>query len=153
VGVTERVLTVADAGAMEAVGARLAPLLRAGDRVFFSGDLGAGKTTLIRGILRGLGYTGPVKSPTFTLVESYTVAGLEFYHFDLYRLEDPEELETIGIRDYMDGHGVCLVEWPERGRNMLGVPDVEVVITIQDSGRGLRLSGRTDRGQHALAEL
>ena len=138
---------------MEAIGARLAPLLHPGDRVFFSGDLGAGKTTLIRGILRALGYTGPVKSPTFTLVESYTVAALELYHFDLYRLEEPEELEAIGIRDYMDGCGVCLVEWPERGKQMLGVPDVEVVITITDDGRGLRLSGRTDRGQQMLAGL
>lgn len=149
---TELVVEATDAAAMEALGAHVARLLHPGDRLYFSGDLGAGKTTLIRGILRALGYTGAVKSPTFTLVESYNAGGMELYHFDLYRLEDPEELEGIGFRDYMDGPGVCLVEWPQRGNEQLGLPDVEVVIAITDGGRRLRLIGRTERGRQALAQ-
>lgn len=146
-------LEAKDAARMEAIGGRLAARLRAGHLVFFRGELGAGKTTLIRGILRGLGCTEPVKSPTYTLIEPYTVAGLTVFHFDLYRVNDPEELEAIGVRDYVDGDGICLVEWPERGEDMFPLPDVEVMISPKDGGRILRFFSHTESGAKALAGL
>jgi len=141
------------AEAMEALGAVLAPQLRAGLVIYFHGNLGAGKTTLIRGMLRGLGYTGAVKSPTFTLVEPYAQAGLNIYHFDLYRLNDPEELEFLGVRDYLEGSGVCLVEWAERGAGVLPPPDVDIVIEIAEEGRVVRFVARTENGSTLLREL
>lgn len=118
--------------AMEALGAHLALVLAPGSVVFFHGNLGAGKTTLVRGILRGFGYNGAVKSPTYTLVEPYELAEHRVYHFDLYRLNDPQELELMGIRDYLGARGICLVEWAERGAGVLPEPDV--VITIESVG-------------------
>ena len=110
---------------MESFGARLAVGLRQCRLIYIRGPLGAGKTTLVRGVLRGFGHRGSVKSPTFTLVEPYVLNGLMLYHFDLYRLKQPEELEFIGWRDYLRD-GVCLVEWPERGGNVLPEPDLDV---------------------------
>ena len=126
------------------------PRLQAGLMLFLHGELGAGKTTLVRGILRGLGYTGAVKSPTYTLVEPYQTGGLTVYHFDLYRLNDPEELEFIGVRDYLEGSGVCLVEWAERGAGVLPAPDVDIVIERQEKGRMVRFSSGTDKGTMLL---
>jgi tRNA threonylcarbamoyladenosine biosynthesis protein TsaE len=144
---------VDSAEAMEALGAILAPQLRAGLVIYFHGNLGAGKTTLIRGMLRGLGYAGAVKSPTFTLVEPYAQAGLDIYHFDLYRLNDPEELEFLGVRDYLEGTGVCLVEWAERGAGVLPPPDVDIVIETAEEGRIVRFVARTENGSILLREL
>jgi tRNA threonylcarbamoyladenosine biosynthesis protein TsaE len=151
--VSRRELGVASETEMEGLGGRLAAALRPGLIVFLRGDLGAGKTTLVRGVLRALGHHGVVKSPTYTLVEPYECGGLAVFHFDLYRLRDAEELETIGIRDYMDGTGVCLIEWPERGETMLAVPDLEVTITRQDGRRRVELSARTELGTAALESL
>ena len=134
----------------ERLGAALAPRLHAGLIMFLHGELGAGKTTFVRGVLRGFGYTGAVKSPTYTLVEPYQMGGLTIYHFDLYRLNDPEELEFLGVRDYLAGSGVCLVEWAERGAGVLPVPDVDIAIDRQEEGRVVRFTSRTDKGAALL---
>jgi tRNA threonylcarbamoyladenosine biosynthesis protein TsaE len=145
-----KVATEAD---MERLGAALAPRLHAGIMLFLHGELGAGKTTFVRGILRGLRYTGAVKSPTYTLVEPYQLAGLTVYHFDLYRLNDPEELEFLGVRDYLEGSGVCLVEWAERGAGVLPVPDLDITIERQEDGRVVRFTTRTENGTALLLGL
>lgn len=150
---TEHMLTeqmVHSAEQMEALGAQLAKRLTPGLIVFLHGALGAGKTTLVRGLLHGLGHTGTVKSPTYTLVEPYRFGRQAVYHFDLYRLKDPEELEFLGLRDYLEGNGICLVEWAERGSGWLPAPDVEISIADTEDGRRVRLQARTDPGHHLL---
>jgi tRNA threonylcarbamoyladenosine biosynthesis protein TsaE len=137
----------------ERLGAALAPQLRAGLVLFLHGELGAGKTTFVRGILRGLGYTGAVKSPTYTLVEPYQMGDLTIYHFDLYRLNDPEELEFLGVRDYLAGSGVCLVEWAESGAGVLPAPDVDIAIERQEERRVVRFTSRTENGAMLLHGL
>ncbi len=136
--------------ALEDLGARLATHLFPGIVVHLHGPLGAGKTTLVRGILRGLGYRGSVKSPTFTLVEPYSINGKAVYHFDLYRLKDPEELEFLGIRDYLEGQGICLIEWAGRGERVLPPPDVDIHIERETEGRVVRMTARTGRGETLL---
>jgi tRNA threonylcarbamoyladenosine biosynthesis protein TsaE len=105
--------------------------------IFLQGDLGAGKTTLVRGFLRAAGFTGAVKSPTYTLVEEYMIGGRKIFHFDLYRVVDPEELEWIGIRDYFDQDSICFIEWPDRGKGFLPEPDRVVTLTTKGLGRSL----------------
>lgn len=107
--------------------------------VFLDGDLGAGKTTLARGILGGMGHRGAVTSPTYTLVEHYSPPGREVYHFDLYRLRDPAELEMTGLRDLLDGAAILLVEWPQRARGRLPQPDFQVEIRHHGRGRRVRV--------------
>ena len=129
------ILELPDAEATEALGARLAESLVPGI-VYLQGDLGAGKTTLTRGLLRRLGHQGRVRSPTYTLVEPYRFAGSVIYHLDLYRLADPEELEWLGLRDMLAEHALLLVEWPERGAGVL--PAADLVIRLEYSGGGRR---------------
>ncbi|HSG89003.1 MAG TPA: tRNA (adenosine(37)-N6)-threonylcarbamoyltransferase complex ATPase subunit type 1 TsaE [Pseudomonadales bacterium] len=149
----EAILELADAAATEALGARLVDL---GDDavVLLEGDLGAGKTTLVRGFLQALGHGGRVRSPTYTLVETYEVTGpagpVAVAHFDLYRLVDPEELEEIGFRDYLAGRGWRFVEWPERAAGAL--PEADLVITLSLSGDGRRAHLRA-RGEAACEWL
>jgi len=141
---------LADAQATEAFGARLAECCRGGLLVFLHGDLGAGKTTLVRGFLRAAGCSGPVKSPTYTLVEPYSSQRGSFYHLDLYRLSDPEELEWIGVRDLFDAEQVCLIEWPEQGTGFLPAADLHVYLRPENSGRRVRLAAGSARGERVL---
>jgi tRNA threonylcarbamoyladenosine biosynthesis protein TsaE len=121
--------------------------------IFLEGNLGMGKTTLTRGLIQGLGHQGAVKSPTYTLVEPYQLAGRQIYHFDLYRLSEPEELEYMGIRDYFDQEALCLVEWAERGEGILPAPDLEIKLEPFDQGRKLSLTAMTARGRDLLLHL
>lgn len=130
---------LADEAATLALGAALADRLKAGQCVYLVGDLGAGKTTLVRGLLRALGHHGSVKSPTYTLVEPYEFPGVHIYHFDLYRLGDPEELELIGVRDYFEATAICLLEWPQRGAGVIPEADLTVTLTVQGRGRHAEL--------------
>ena len=110
-----------------------------GELIFLRGPLGVGKTTLARGILRGLGHTGPVKSPTYTLLEPYELGEREVLHFDFYRINDPEELAFIGIDDLMGSSALKLVEWPERARDRLPNPDLDISLHEIDGGRLLEM--------------
>lgn len=133
---------------MEELGAGLARHLPGVRVVFLTGDLGAGKTTLVRGLLHALGHQGVVTSPTFTLMETYPLAGLTVVHIDLYRLEDPAELEQLAIRDYLDEQSVLLVEWADRARTGLPEPDCEVHIAVNDLGqRDVRMEPFTRAGE------
>ena len=123
----------------EAFGAELFKIMPSKSLIFLQGDLGAGKTTLVRGFLRAAGYNGAVKSPTYTLVEEYTIGGRKIFHFDLYRVVDPEELEWIGIRDYFDQDSICFIEWPDKGKGFLPEPDRVISLKAQELGRLLNI--------------
>ncbi len=175
---------------MAGLGAQLAKVIIPGSIVYLEGDLGAGKTTLVRGFLRALGHTGAVKSPTFTVVEPYIldydkfcyyneleadlklkndkdslnelneIPGVDgnpseqkIYHFDLYRLEDPEELEFMGIRDYLDGRAIALIEWPGKGYGVLPKADFIIKITHQNQGRKVELLSYTERGAAMISKI
>ncbi len=188
---------------MTGLGAQLAKIAIPGTIIYLDGDLGVGKTTLVRGFLRSLGYTGAVKSPTFTVVEPYSLENNKFfnyneleanlkkdndnnsvtdsilknnhepanshgsadsheltshheqrvYHFDLYRLEDPEELEYMGIRDYIDGQAIALIEWPEKGHGVLPGADLIIKITHQSQGRKVELLSQSENGAVIVSKL
>ncbi|MGI9230081.1 MAG: tRNA (adenosine(37)-N6)-threonylcarbamoyltransferase complex ATPase subunit type 1 TsaE [Gammaproteobacteria bacterium] len=121
--------------------------------IYLQGELGAGKTTFVRGLLRALGYTGAVKSPTYTLVEPYRFGEHAVYHFDFYRFHDPAELESIGHRDYFTADSCCLVEWPERAGALLPEPDIRITLTILPTGRRVGYHGHSKAGQALLDSL
>jgi len=121
--------------------------------VFLNGDLGAGKTTLTRGFVRGMGHQGNVKSPTYTLVEPYELPPWQIYHFDLYRLGDPEELEYMGIRDYFSENCCCFVEWPEKGAGVLANADIIINMVYQDEQRIIDLQACSTRGEGVLLQF
>ena len=146
-------LFIADARAMERLGRQLAAISPPGSRIYLQGELGSGKTTLVRGFLRGYGYQGKVKSPTYTLVEPYDVGARTIIHIDLYRIRNSDELETLGWREYLDGDGICLVEWPELGAARLGEPDILINFQVVETGRVVKLQGRTAIGMAILAGL
>lgn len=139
-------LALADSAATEQAGALLGGVLPDGDLVvYLQGDLGAGKTTLVRGLLQALGHTGRVPSPTYTLVEPYSLGRRELKHLDLYRIADPEELAYLGIRDM---GGILLIEWPERGVHFLPSPDMVCRLSVGGPGRLLDVVGETPLGQN-----
>jgi tRNA threonylcarbamoyladenosine biosynthesis protein TsaE len=142
-----------DEQSTEGWGSLLAQKLVPGLTLFLKGDLGAGKTTLVRGVLRGLHFAGPVKSPTFTLVEEYEFSWGVVYHFDLYRLSSPDELDFMGIRDYFTPNAIVLVEWPERGQGVLPAPDGVLDFKIPSQGRVIELSIGSEKGQQLLQSL
>ena len=136
-----------------AFGAALAPHLVPGMVIYLSGELGAGKTTLARGILRGLGYDGRVKSPSYALVEPYKLSRLYLYHFDFYRFTSPRELGEAGFREHFGPDSVCLVEWPENAAGMLPAADIRTMIRVVGSGRQLEIDADTEIGRRCIAQL
>jgi tRNA threonylcarbamoyladenosine biosynthesis protein TsaE len=142
-----------DEAATLALGNRLARVIEPGLYVALSGNLGSGKTTLTRGILRGLGYQGKVKSPTYTLVELYNLSRLDLYHFDFYRFNDPQEWLDAGFSDHFEPRNVCLVEWPERVGDLLPVPDLKISLSMEGDGRHARIVAETEHGKSCLERL
>ncbi len=150
-------MCLADEAASIALGRELAPLLAPGMVVWLDGDLGAGKTTLARAVLRGLGHTGPVKSPTYTLVEVYVVSSIYLYHFDFYRFNEAEEFEEAGLGEYFRENAVCLVEWPEKAAGFVPPADLAVVFRFAaeapESGRVVEFVASSEAGRRCLSAL
>ena len=154
---TALIKTIPDEHQQLQFGAQLADAWRQsklpGILIYLYGNLGAGKTTLIRGFLRGLGYQQHVKSPSYTLIESYEINGQSIFHVDLYRLQDPHELLNLGLLDEFDGHSVCLIEWPEYAGNILPQADLACYIAPLVQGREIRIEALSERGEKVLVEL
>ena len=146
-------LDLADEAATLELGRRLADGLRPGMLVALHGPLGAGKTTLARGMLRGLGFEGRVKSPTYALVELYELSRLDLYHFDFYRFGDPKELIESGLQDAFNETNVCVVEWPERAGSLLPTADLEVKLAMANGARSALLTAQTENGRRCLRKL
>lgn len=145
-------LYLADEAAQVELAKKLGQLFMQGV-VYLEGELGSGKTTFSRGWIQGQGHQGAVKSPTYTLVEPYFLKKRPIYHFDLYRLADPEELEYIGVRDYFDQQALCLIEWPQKGVGFLPQPDLHLTFSYQATGRLLQLKAFTPAAKMALQQL
>ena len=137
----------------EQLGASLTTLIQPGCCVFLQGELGAGKTTLVRGLLHQLGHSGSVKSPTYTLVEPYNLKGIDIFHCDLYRLADPYELEYIGLTDLHNDNSMLVVEWPERGRGMLPTCNINIALNYCKQGRQAQITHLTPVGKSKWHEF
>ena len=146
-------LHLADETAQLALAAKIASRCPVGAVIFLHGDLGTGKTTFVRGFLHALGHQGVVKSPTYTLVEPYLIDDKTIYHFDLYRLADPDELEYAGGRDYFNDQAICLLEWPEKADGYLPQADLILHLSYQDSGRDVLIESGSDLGETLLGSL
>lgn len=150
-------LPLADESATLDLGRRLAAAVTPGCVIWLEGDLGAGKTTLVRGLLRAAGENGPVKSPTYTLVEVHPVSGIYFYHFDFYRFNQPEEYLDAGLDEYFAKQGstagVCLVEWPDKAEPYLVAPDLRLGLHVDGEGRRAEFASFTERGNACLAAV
>ena len=144
---------LADEAAQQAFGAALAHRCRPPLLVTLDGDLGAGKTTLVRGFLRALGHRGAVKSPTYTLIEPYRIADVAVYHLDLYRVADPDELEYIGLRDILGERGIILAEWPQRGAGWLPGADLQLRIGFENDGRRVTIEAGSTAGEQVVTRL
>jgi tRNA threonylcarbamoyladenosine biosynthesis protein TsaE len=148
-------LALPDEADTVALGVALAAHLAPGMVVWLDGDLGAGKTTLARGLLRAAGETGPVKSPTYTLVEVHVVSGLHFYHFDFYRFNQAEEYLDAGLDEYFSGRGICLVEWPDKAAPYLPAADIRIELRVAagttGEGRTASITATSDKGRTCLA--
>ncbi len=134
----------------EALGAALWMALPQKCLLFLQGDLGAGKTSLVRGMLRAAGYTRAVKSPTFSLVEEYQIGSRWVFHFDLYRLKDPEELEWIGLMDYLQREAICCIEWPQMGAGYLPPATIELTLGYQETGRIAQITTVNDELKNSV---
>ena len=143
-------LNLINEAATLAAGKRLSQIVESGLIIYLHGNLGAGKTTFVRGFLHGLGHVGKVKSPTYTLVEPYVIADFNIYHFDLYRFIDEEEWEFAGFRDFFNPSTVCFVEWPEKAENLLPISDIDIYLQPNNEGRILQLFAHSDLGKRVL---
>lgn len=146
---------LADEAATLACGARFANILVPGLNIYLHGDLGAGKTTFVRGVLQGLGHFGKVKSPTYTLVEPYVISRYKLYHFDLYRFTDEEEWDAVGFRDYFNPQSICMIEWSEKAAQVLPQPDIHVTLSMlnldqNSQGRKIQFSAGSPLGKECL---
>lgn len=146
-------MLIRDETAMRALGARLIEACDRGGVITLRGELGTGKTTLVRGALEAAGVDGAIRSPTYTLVELYPLQNFGVAHFDLYRLGDAEELEFLGFRDYLNAQTLCFIEWPERAAAMLQAVDLEVHIEYDPDGRRVEIAGLTDWGKSLAGSL
>ncbi|MFT4561442.1 MAG: tRNA threonylcarbamoyladenosine biosynthesis protein TsaE [Gammaproteobacteria bacterium] len=138
---------------MEKFGAAVSIAANQAVRIYLSGGLAAGKTTFARGFIRARGHEGAVKSPTFTIVESYELDNRPVHHFDLYRLTDAEELEYIGLDEYFDDAADCLVEWPIRGRGVLPPADIELNLVVDGTFRDIELKAFSEYGNKLIPEI
>ncbi|MCK9283368.1 MAG: tRNA (adenosine(37)-N6)-threonylcarbamoyltransferase complex ATPase subunit type 1 TsaE [Rhodocyclaceae bacterium] len=146
-------IELADESATLALGAAIGAALVPGLVIYLEGDLGAGKTTLVRGLLQGLGYRDRVKSPTYSLVEVHGVSGLDLYHFDFYRFNQAEEYLEAGLDEYFSGAGICLVEWPERAAPYLPAADLRLQLKVAGNGRRAVVAAESERGRACLTKL
>jgi tRNA threonylcarbamoyladenosine biosynthesis protein TsaE len=146
-------LTLADENATLELACRIAAQLQAGMVIYLHGDLGTGKTCLVRGVLNSLGYRRRVKSPTYTLLEPYNAGGFELRHFDLYRLQDESEWESAGFRDEFDSHNILFIEWPEKAQAFIPSADMTITLEFLAQGRVATISGHTSIGRACLQQL